>query len=185
MAQDLELGRGQADPPVAALDAPPFEVDEQVAVADDAAADRVGEVAVRAPQQRLDPAHQLAQPERLGQVVVGAELEADDLVDLVVARGQDEDRHLGSGRAEAAQDLEAVHPGEPHVEHDEVGRLARRDLEAFLAGPGDGDLVALLLEGVLDAARDRVFVFDDEDGGCHAAMLHRRPESPRGRPVVP
>ena len=42
VAQDLELGRGQADPPVAALDAPPLEVDEQVAVADDPATDGVG-----------------------------------------------------------------------------------------------------------------------------------------------
>ena len=81
------------------------------------------EVAVRAPQERLDPAHQLAQPERLGQVVVGAELEADDLVDLVVARRQDEDRHLGAGRAEAAEDLEAVHAGQADVEHDEVRGL--------------------------------------------------------------
>ena len=38
VAEDLELGRGEADPPVAALDAPPVEVDEQVLVADDAAA---------------------------------------------------------------------------------------------------------------------------------------------------
>ena len=126
------------------------------------------EVAVRAPQQRLDPAHQLAQPERLGQVVVGAELEADDLVDLVVARGEDEDRHLGPGRADAAEDLEAVDPGQPDVEDDEVGRLVGRDVEALLAGAGDGDLVAFLLEGVLDATRDGVLVFDDEDGGGHA-----------------
>ena len=68
-------------------------------------------------------AHQLAQPERLGQVVVGAELEADDLVDLVVAGGQDEDGHLRAGRAEPAEDLEAVHARQAHVEHDEVRRL--------------------------------------------------------------
>ena len=65
-------------------------------------------------------------------------------------------------------------PGQAHVEDDEVRRLARRDLEALLAGARDGDLVALLLEGVLDPASDRVLVFDDEDGGCHAGMLHRR-----------
>ena len=64
-------------------------------------------------------------------------------------------------------------PGQPHVEHDEVRRLVRRDVEALLAGARDRDLVALLLEGVLDAARDGVLVFDDQDGGGHAAMLHR------------
>ena len=143
-------------------------------MADDPPADRIGEVAVRAAQQRLDPAHQLAQPERLGQVVVGAELEADDLVDLVVARGQDQDRHLGAGGAHAAQDLEAVDAGQADVEDDEVRRLVGGDLEALLAGAGDRDLVALLLEGVLDPAGDGVLVFDDEDGGGHAGMLHRR-----------
>ena len=40
VAQDLELGRRQADAAVAALDAPPLEVDQQVAVADDPAAGR-------------------------------------------------------------------------------------------------------------------------------------------------
>ena len=81
-------------------------------------------------------------------------------------------------------------PGQADVEDDEVGRLARRDLEALLAGAGDGDLVALLLEGVLDAARDRVLVFDDEDGGCHAgdatpAAAGRSAAARRRRLVVP
>ena len=93
-------------------------------MADHPAAGRIGEVAVGPPQERLDPAHQLAQAERLGQVVVRAELEADDLVDLVVAGGQDEDRRLRAGGAQPAQDLEAVDAGQPDVEHDEVGRLA-------------------------------------------------------------
>src|SRR4029079_8152788 len=71
VAQDLELGRGQADAVGAALHASPLEVDDQVLVADHPAPAGVGEVAVRAAQQRLDPAHQLAQAERLRQVVVG------------------------------------------------------------------------------------------------------------------
>ena len=137
-------------------------------MADHPAARGIGEVAVGAAQERLDPAHQLAQAERLGQVVVGAELEADDLVDLVVACRQHQDGRLGAGRAEPAQDLEAVDARQAHVEHDEVRRLARGELEPLLAGPGDGDLVALLLEGVLDAARDGELVFDDQDGGGHA-----------------
>src|SRR3954471_17864060 len=174
VSEDLEFGRRQAHPPVAALDAPPLEIDEQVSVSDDAATDRVREVAIRAPEERLDPAHQLAQTERLRQVVVGTELEADHLVDLVITRGQDEDRHLGAGRPQAAEDLEAVHPRQADVEDDEIGRLACRDVEALLPGTGDGDLVALLLEGVLDATRDGMLVFDDEDGGCHAGMLHRQ-----------
>ena len=96
-------------------------------MADDAAAGGIGEVAVGAPEQRLDPAHQLAQPERLRQVVVRAELEADDLVDLVVAGGQDQHRRLRAGGPEAAEDLEAVDAGQPDVEHDEVRCLVGGD----------------------------------------------------------
>ena len=142
-------------------------------MADHAPADRVGEVAVRAAQERLDPAHQLAQPERLGQVVVGAQLQADDLVDLVVAGGEHQDRHLGAGGAHAAEDLEPVDPGQADIEHDEVRRLVHGQVEALLARGRDGHLVALLLEGILDAPSDGVLVFDDEDGGGHVAMLHR------------
>ena len=135
-------------------------------MADDAPAGRVGQVAVRAAQQRLDAAHQLAQAERLGQVVVGAKLEADDLVHLLVARGQEQHRRLVAGAAHAAQHLESVHARQTHVEDHQIRGVARRDLEALFAVARDGDLVALLLEGVLDAARDGVLVFDDQDGGC-------------------
>src|SRR4029079_2464831 len=75
--------------------------------------------------------------------------------------------------AQPAKDLESVHAGQPDVEDDQVGSLARGELEALLARSGDRDLVALLLEGVLDASRDGELVFDDQDGGHGAAILHR------------
>ncbi len=173
VAEDLELGRGQGDPPGAALDPSPLEIDDQVAMADDPPATGVGKVAVRPPQEGLDAAHELAQPEGLGQVVVRPELEPDHLVDLVIAGGQHEDRHLGACRADTAEDLESIDPGQPHVQDHEVRRLVRGDLESLFAGARDRDLVALLLEGVLDPPRDGVLVLDDQDGGCHAGMLHR------------
>ena len=65
--------------------------------------------------------------------------------------------------AQPAQHLETVHARQAHVEDDQIGRVMRRDLEALLAVPRDGHLVALLLECVLDAPRDGVLVFDDQD----------------------
>jgi len=59
---------------------------------DEPSADRVGEIAVGASQERLDAAEELAEAVRLGQVVVRAELEPDHLVELIVACGQDQDR---------------------------------------------------------------------------------------------
>ncbi len=146
-------------------------------MADHPAAGRVGKVAVGASKERLDPAHQLPQAERLCEVVVGAELQADDLVDLLVPGGQHEDRRLRPRGAQPPEHLEPVHAGQADVEHDEVRGLVRGEVEAFLAGPRDRDLVALLLERVLDTARDRELVFDDQDGGSHvrdATPLSRR-----------
>jgi hypothetical protein len=182
VAQDLELGRGQADPPIATLDAAPLEVDDEVAVADDPPARGVTEVAVRPPEQGLDPTHQLAQPERLRQVVVRAELEPDHLVDLVVARRQHQHRCLRAGCPEPAQDLEPVHARQPDVEHDEVRRLVGREVEPFLAALRDRHLVALLLQGVLDPAGDRELVLDDQDRGTHGGpTVHRAASDRAGR----
>jgi hypothetical protein len=61
------------------------------------------------------------------------------------------------------------------VQDDQIGRLVDGMIEALLARPGDGDLIALLLKGVLDAAGDGVLVLDDQDRGCHAGNLHRGP----------
>src|SRR5947207_9113173 len=172
MAEDLELGRGEADPPIASLNAASFEVDHEIAVADDPASRGVAEIAVRSTQEGLDPAHQLAQPERLGQVVVRAELEADHLVDLVVGSGPDEDRRLRAGGAKPAKNLEPVNAGQADIEDDEVGRLVRGELEPLLAALCDGDLVALLLERVLDSARHGELVLDDQDRGTHRGRLY-------------
>src|SRR5947208_921307 len=180
MAEDLELRRREADPAGSALHAPALEVDEEIAVADDAAAGGIGEVAVGASQERLDAAHELAKAERLRHVVVCAELEADDLVDLVVARRQHEHGCLRPSGAQPAQDLEPVDAGQPDVEDDEVGRLVDREVEPVLARPGDGYLVALLLERVLDPAGNRELVFDDEDGGGHR-WRDATPKVPHGR----
>src|SRR5687767_6017485 len=77
VAQDFELRGGEADPSGATLDPPTLQVDDQVVVADDPPASRVREIAVRAPQERLDPAQELTQAERFREVVVRAELETN------------------------------------------------------------------------------------------------------------
>src|SRR5450759_4469036 len=184
VAEDLELGGCQVHLPAGALDAPPLQVDNEVVMAQDAPAAGIGEVPVSPPEERLDPAHQLAQAERLCQVVVRPQLQANDLVNLVVTGRQDQDGHLALRRPDPAEDLESVHARQADVEHHEIRGLVRRELQALLAGTGDRDLVALLLEGVLDTTRHRVLVFDDENGARHAGrIVHRR--GPRLCPWYP
>ena len=52
-----------------------------------------------APQDRLDASDQLARAERFRQIVVGADFEPDDAIDLLAQRGQHQHRHLRMSRA--------------------------------------------------------------------------------------
>ena len=99
----------------------------------------------RPAQQRSHPGTELADRERLRDVVVGAELEADHLVELVVAGGQHDDRD-GARRPQALADLEPVEPRQHDVEHDEVDRLLRELLQRLFAVGRLDHLVAVALE---------------------------------------
>src|SRR5688572_20210347 len=48
----------------------------------------------RAPQYRLDASDELARVEGLRQVIVGADFEADDAIDVVALGGEHDDRHF-------------------------------------------------------------------------------------------
>ena len=66
---------------------------------------------LRPPQHGLDARDQLARAEGLGHVVVGAELEAEHPVDLLVARRERDHRRLAE-RPDAPADLEPVDAGQ-------------------------------------------------------------------------
>ncbi len=61
-------------------------------------------------QDAADPGDDLPRREGLSDVVVRPELQADDPVHLVVARGDEEDRDPVALGAQDAADLYAVHP---------------------------------------------------------------------------
>ena len=72
--------------------------------------------------------------EGLREVVVGADLETDQSVDLLAPRGDDHDVGVGEG-AQLPADLDPVEVGEGEVERDEVGLdlLRQRDPSAPVA----------------------------------------------------
>ena len=127
----------------------------------------------RAPQHRLDPGDQLARAERLGQVVVGAQFQAEDAVDLVVAGGEEDHRRPVAGLAQPAADLQAVIAGQADVEH--AGDRAQP------AGRGEaGDAVALHVHAEVvpgqvhpDQVGDRPLVLDDEHQTLAGRLGHR------------
>ena len=109
---------------------------------------------------------QLARLEGLGEIVVGAELEADDAVHRLAARGQHQDRHV-AGAAQAAAEIEPVGIGQHEVEDDRVEGLALELGLAVAAGAGDGHAKARPAEIVRNHPGEAVVVVDHQDALGH------------------
>ena len=132
--------------------------------------------ALRSPRHRAHPRHELVRAERLGDVVVGAELEAADAVRFFGARGQHDDGHAGGGLvgAQRLADIEAAHARQHDVEDDDVDRMVADVGERLVAGRRDVRRPAGLLQVVGDELRDIAIVFGNEDvhrGGARSRRL--------------
>src|SRR5262249_51636287 len=139
----------------------------------------------RPPQQGTHATAELADRERLRDVVVGAQLQAEHLVELVVASGEHDDRHSALGTQTAA-DLEPVDPRQHHIEHDEVEGLLVEPTQGLLAVARLDNAVAVALQGIGEQRLDRVLVVDEEDGrGILHAYALRAPGADRlRRPTI-
>ena len=147
--QQLELDVRQLHLPAVELYRPssrcrslrPFEGDQLVAVL------ALVRRQLRPPEERAHAAAELVDRKRLRDVVVGAELEPDHLVQLVVAGGEHDDRHRAAG-AEPLADLEPIHVRQHDVEDDEIRVLGRKAIESLLTVEGGDDAETVAFERV-------------------------------------
>ena len=131
-------------------------------------------------QHGLHAADELGDAERLGDVVVGAGLEADDLVELGVLRREHQDVRVAE-RAHAAADLDAVDVGQADVEDDQVERrLQRGGLDGGLPVGGLVDVEALLDQQGADEHPVLGCVVDDEGARWGGGAGHGLPVSSAG-----
>jgi hypothetical protein len=126
---------------------------------------------------------QLARAERLGDVVVAAQLQAEDAVDLVVARGEEDDRGPVAVGAQPADDLGALESGQRDVE--DAGHRAQ---PAGGRQPGRAVMLHVYAETVPgqvepDQVGDRPLVLDHQDEAFPGGVAHRSimPGPGRGR----
>src|SRR3569832_2614035 len=141
--------------------------------------DTRGRAAARgvAPQSRVDARKQLAQAERFGEVVVGADLEAQHLVYLLAARGEHDDGLLQALAALTAAEALAVAIRQHHVEQNEIRLCVTRLLATFAHAACCDDAITLHLEIVAQPRAHGGIVFDDQYGRRH----HSVPASRRGK----
>ena len=136
------------------------------------------------PQHRLDARHELARIERLREVVVGADFEPDDAVDVVAFRGQHDDRHVFVAAAQPPADRQTVLARQHEVEDHEIVALAR-ELPVHLGRIRHGaHAVTLLAEVAIEQIAQPRVVVDDEDF-CLGFRHGRHPsELSHGLPVL-
>ncbi len=109
-----------------------------------------------------DSREQLGDTERLGDVVVGPEVEGLDFSGLQSPGRQDDHRHARP-LTDALEDGDAVDIGQAEVQEDEVGKLGEDGAERRLSGLRFRDPVALVGEGSPQEPAHRGVVFDHED----------------------
>ena len=111
-------------------------------------------------QHRFDARIELARAERLGQVIVGAGFETRELVLLVGARGEHDQRH-GPGAFVGTQPprkFDAAHARQHPVEHHQVGQRGLHHLERLLGAFRTQRLMPGKLQVVCNQLLDRRFV---------------------------
>ena len=120
------------------------------------------------PQQRLDAGQQLHRLERLHQIVVGAELQADDAVHDLTARGEHQDGRGDPALAQRAAYIEAVALRQHDVEHHEIEGARERARQAQLAVARGFDVVALRCQPIAQRELQAGLVFHEQ----HASFGH-------------
>ena len=133
--------------------------------------------AVQAAEDRVDARDQLADRERLGDVVVGAGVEAPDLVGLLRTRGQHDDRQDWLLGADLLAHREAVHVGQHQVQQHQIRRAILRQLHTLAPEAARHDLEPLELQRVAQAAHQIRLVLDDQHapGAQRASPIRSRP----------
>ena len=126
-----------------------------------------------ATEERRDARKQVRQAHVLGQVVVGAQPQARDHVEVAVARGEKDDRQRRRERAQvAAQGEAAVDVGaQADVDQGEIGQARAQGAERLAAPRVRRHLEAVLAQRLGVVGADGRVVFDDGDAAGHRGRL--------------
>jgi hypothetical protein len=100
-----------------------------------------------AAQQGAQTSQQFREREGLGEVVIGARIEALDPISDGVTSGQYQDRHVVAGLAQRAGGFDAVEPGHHHIHDDDIGVGQAHAGQGFGAIGCHGDVVPVELQG--------------------------------------
>jgi hypothetical protein len=130
-------------------------------------------------ENRADASDQFTNAEGLGDVIIGAGIEAPDFIDLLASRREDDDRDKRIETTEFFANLEAVRVGQHQIEEHGFGFFLLGEQHAACASARRHHGKPFELECIRQAQDDVRFVFDDEDFFLRRHL--RRPVLPQNR----
>src|SRR6266487_3036475 len=140
----------------------------------------------RPPQVRAHAGDELADRERLRDVVVGTELETRHLVRFGVLRGHHDDRNVGLLPDQPAN-VEPGQLGQHEVQDHQIGIVAVEPLDRLPPVEGHRHRVPILLERVADRFGERFLVLHQEDPAlrvAHGCTSWEASVNSRNSPVI-
>jgi Stage II sporulation protein E (SpoIIE) len=126
----------------------------------------------RAAQQRAKTREQFAELERLGEVIVGAVIEAGDAVLDCIARSQHQNGHALTRFSKLAANFKTVAARNHHVEDHQVVSIDRGLIKRIVAGVGNIDGIRLFAQALGHETRDARIVFDKKQP--HASIIRQK-----------
>ena len=127
-----------------------------------------GRPAADPPQDGGDAGLQLLGTERLGQIVVGTEIQARHPLADGIERRKKDDRNAGFG-PQATTHREAIQLGQHHVEHHQIGLLPVVEAQGLLTILRADHPVAGQLQTHRQHAAHGGFIIDNQQGGALVA----------------
>jgi len=125
----------------------------------------VGRALAGSAQQSVNAGEQFAEAEGFGDVIIRAEIEADDFINFLPFGGEHQDRGGDFFGAELFANVVAAEAREHDIEHDKGRFLFGDGVDGFVAAIADGDVKAVAAQNLFEAEEDVRIVFDDEDFG--------------------
>ncbi|SIP88608.1 hypothetical protein SAMN05880592_10121 [Bosea sp. TND4EK4] len=126
-------------------------------------------------QDGAHPCENLAQVERLGDVVIGTNLKPDDTINHLIPSRQHDDRNVGSSADFARERQAIIVSWQDQIEKDQVNRPETEFLPQALAIRSDTDLIPGFFQIATDHLADTLIVIDDQNTLTIARQINHRP----------
>ena len=149
-----------------------IKVDMQLAGIERALGGNTARLRIRkAPERRANAREQLLDRKRLGQVVVGTSIERADLVRVLAARRDHDDRHARPC-AHRLHHLDAVHIGQAQIEQHDARCLRRGGGDSGMGGLHSHMAQAVRLERGNNEVANGGIVLNDQDERFYGRVRH-------------